>query len=208
MNKRILWAALRIIISVVVVAAVITQLQHGIETNPNFNIANFFSFFTIQSNVVGALVMFISAFYLLANKWSPGLDSFRGAATLYMVITGVTYFLLLRGIEDQLQTPIPWVNIALHYAFPILILLDWLLSPLARKVLFSQTVAWLLFPIAYVVYSMIRGYYAFWYPYPFLNPLDGGYGKVIVMCMFISLIALAGAFLLTRNRNTVKRKPA
>jgi len=205
MNKKLI-IAFRLIVSVTVLVAIMTQLLHGINNNPNFKISNFLSFFTIESNIFGAIAMLISAGFLALNKWSRVLDNFRGAATLFMTITGITYFLLLRGIEDQLQTPIPWVNIVLHYAFPIAILIDWFLSPIARKITFRQTLTWLAFPIAYVTYSLIRGPAAGWYPYPFLDPTtDGGYAKVAIVSIGIAAIALAGAAVLVLNKNVIKK---
>ena len=202
MNKKLL-IAFRLIVSVTVLVAIVSQLLHGIDNNPNFNITNFLSFFTIESNIFGAIVMLVSAGFLAKNKWSSKLDNFRGAATLYMTVTGITYFLLLRGIEDQLQTPVPWINIVLHYAFPIAILIDWFISPISRKITFAKTLAWLSFPIAYVIYSLLRGLVVFWYPYPFLNPFEQGYPKVIVASIFIALITLVCALLIARNKNII-----
>ena len=205
MNKKII-IAFRLIVGVIVLAAIVTQLLHGFANNPNFNVTNFLSFFTIESNIFGVMTVLISAAFLAMNKWSVKLDNFRGAATLFMTITGITYFLLLRGIEDQLQTPIPWVNIVLHYAFPIAILIDWFVSPIARKITFRQTLTWLAFPIAYVTYSLIRGPIAGWYPYPFLDPTtDGGYAKIIIVGIGIATIALAGAAVLALNKNIIKK---
>ena len=50
----------------------------------------------------------------------------------------------------------------------------------------SDLRAWLIFPIVYVVYSLVRGPIADWYPYPFLDPnLDGGAGKVAIMVVVL-----------------------
>ena len=203
---RIAIVIFRIVVAVIVLTAVVVQLMHGLEVNPNFKLSNFLSFFTIQSNILSALIMLGTAICLAANKWSSAIDNYRGAATLYMTITGITYFLLLRGIEDQLQTPLPWVNIVLHYAFPIAILIDWFISPLARKISFRQTLVWLLFPVAYVIYSLIRGPIVDWYPYPFLDPADGGYVKVLIVSLGIAVIALIGARVLAMNKNIIEQK--
>ena len=48
---------------------------------------------------------------------------------------------------------------------------------------------WLVFPILYCVYSLIRGPFVDFYPYPFLDPrLDGGYGRVVI---FVVILAVA-----------------
>lgn len=48
---------------------------------------------------------------------------------------------------------------------------------------------WLSFPLLWIVYTIIRGAIVNLYPYPFLNPANGGYASVAVYCVVI-LIAL------------------
>jgi hypothetical protein len=45
----------------------------------------------------------------------------------------------------------------------------------------------------WIVYTMIRGPIAGWYPYPFLDPANGGYGSVAVT----TLVILAGGAVLS-----------
>lgn len=76
-----------------------------------------------------------------------------------MTLTGVIYFLLLRGLEEQLQIPVPWVNTVLHYVIPavVLVLADWLAVLPPRTVRVREALVWVLFPALYVPYSLIRG---------------------------------------------------
>ena len=37
---------------------------------------------------------------------------------------------------------------------------------------------WLSFPLVWIVYTIIRGAIVSRYPYPFLDPVNGGYGRV------------------------------
>ncbi|MGR5914374.1 Pr6Pr family membrane protein [Bacillus pacificus] len=56
----------------------------------------------------------------------------RGAAAAYInLLLDSFIFLLLRGLEESLQTAIPWVNTGkrLHYIMPIAMILDWILNP-------------------------------------------------------------------------------
>ena len=99
---------------------------------------------------------------------SVWLSQLRGAATLYMGITGMIFSLLLSGAD--VQTPIPWVNSTLHYVFPLFIVIDWLVDRSVRPLSFRQGLIFLAYPVAYGVYSLIRGPIVDWYPYPFLDP--------------------------------------
>ena len=202
LNKGFI-AGYKVVAAGVVLAAIFTQLSFGLNNIGGFNATNFFSFFTIESNTLASIVFLFSAYFILRGKVSHGLDMWRGASTLYMVITGIVYVLLLSGLEESLQTPIPWVNFVLHYAFPVVVLLDWFIDRPAYKITLKQGLVWLIFPIAYAIYSLIRGVMNGWYPYPFLNPvIEGGYIKVAVT----SLLIAVGAYGLTVALTAVPTK--
>lgn len=189
MNKHNLFAYIRILIACIIFAAIAVQMSFSIEHH--WSLSNFFSFFTIQSNILAATILLVVGVgSLLKQKSNPQFAFLRGAATLYMTMTGIIYIALLSGNEVALQTTVPWVNFVLHYAAPVIVLLDWLLFPPPFKLPFSKTIFWLVFPALYLVYSLIRGAFINWYPYPFLNPLTDGWGSVIVTCLVISFGAL------------------
>ena len=181
--------------AVAVVAAVVTQLVNGLD-RPAFTIANFFSFFTIQSNIIGAVAVTIAALATPAARAGVWLSQLRGAATLYMAITGLVFTLLLRDLTAQLQTTIPWVNSLLHYIFPLFMIIDWLLDRSVRPLAFRQGLVFLAYPVAYLAYSLIRGPIVDWYPYPFLDPRINDYPQVVVMSLAVAVIALGLAWLL------------
>ena len=184
---RAAWAA-------VTLAAVMTQLVFGLA-RPTFSVTNFLSFFTIQSNLLAALALLV-----LAVRGTDGVAAMwlRGLATLCMVTTGIVYVLLLSGLEEQLQTPIPWVNTVLHYAGPVLLLLDWFGDRSGPDLGVRRALLWLLFPLAWLGYSLVRGPIVDWYPYPFLDPRPGGYGPVLVACLGIAVVVSGLALLLAR----------
>lgn len=193
----------KVVAAAIVLTAIITQLSFGRSNIGGFNISNFFSFFTIESNVLASIVFLFSAYFTLSGKVSHHLDAWRGASTLYMVITGIVYALLLSGLEESLQTPIPWVNFVLHYAFPVVVLLDWFIDRPVFKITLKQGLVWLIFPVAYAIYSLVRGAMIGWYPYPFLNPVtEGGYAKVAI----VSLLIAIGAYGLTAALTAVPIK--
>jgi len=61
---------------------------------------------------------------------------------------------------------------------------------------FRQGLVFLVYPIGYLAYSMIRGPIVDRYPYPFLDPRINGYTFVAVMSLFVAVVALAAAWLL------------
>jgi hypothetical protein len=189
---RSVGAALRLLMAVVVVAAIVTQLVAQIDMGAS--VVNFFSYFTIQSNIIGVIAVASAALAGPGVRGSLWLSQLRGAATLYMGVTGMIFSLLLSGAD--VQTPIPWVNSVLHYIFPLFIVVDWLVDRSVRPLSLRQGLVFLAYPIAYLVYCMVRGPIADWYPYPFLDPRTNGYGFVAVMSLFVAVVALLLVWLL------------
>ena len=192
MNGQVIGRILRLLMAAAVVAAIITQLSNTIR-NGN-SVVNFFSFFTIQSNIIGVVAITIAALAGPRARSSVWLSQLRGAATLYMAITGMIFSLLLSGAD--VQTPIPWVNSTLHYVFPLFIVIDWLVDRSVRPLSFKQGLIFLSYPVAYGIYSLIRGPIVDWYPYPFLDPRTNGYTFVAVMMVVVAIVGLALAWLL------------
>jgi hypothetical protein len=154
------------------------------------SVANFLSFFTIESNILTVVVLLVGgALDPRSTRWAY----FRGAVTLYMVITGIVYAALLSDIPVGLSSP--WINRALHQILPLVVLVDWLFRPPWPRVSAGRALAWLAFPLAYFAYSLIRGPFADWYPYPFLDPRPHGYdhvvGYALVLAVGMAVLALA-----------------
>ncbi|EOQ05351.1 Pr6Pr family membrane protein, partial [Bacillus cereus] len=114
-------ARFRFFLSFLACIALITQFVTRVKVQP-FNPVNFFSFFTIESNILVAFILLLSSVGIATFGRSEEFGILRGAVTVYILTTGLIYFLLLRGLEESLQTVIPWVNVVLHYIMPIAML--------------------------------------------------------------------------------------
>ena len=179
------------------IAAIAAALDRG--TGP---VANFFSYFTIESNVLAVGVLLVGG--LLdprSTRWAYA----RGAVTLYMVITGIVYAVLLADVDVQLTTP--WINDTLHRWMPLLLLLDWLVAPPWPAVSRRAALGWLAFPLAYFVYSLVRGPVVDWYPYPFLDPREDGYLTVAVTAVILAA-GMAVLALLVHRIGRLRRESA
>ena len=53
-----------------------------------------------------------------------------------------------------------------------------------------DALGWLIYPLIWLAYTLVRGAAVSWYPYPFLDPAHGGYGQVAVTSV---AILVAGA---------------
>jgi hypothetical protein len=86
-----------------------------------------------------------------------------------------------------------------HTVVPVMAVIGWLL--LGPRGLVSRRVAWLslIFPVAWLAFTLIRGAIAHWYPYPFIDVTRLGYGGAAVNCVWVALLMLglaAGATVL------------
>ncbi|WP_024796813.1 Pr6Pr family membrane protein [Tomitella biformata] len=149
-----------------------------------FSTANYFSYFTILSNVLAVIVLAGGA---LADPRSTAWQLLRGATTVYMVITGIIYAVLLANVDVMLQDE--WINALLHRILPLVLLADWLIAPPRRPIDDKSSLAFLAFPLLYGAYTLVRGPIVDWYPYPFLDPREDGYLQLAIG-LVVLLIAM------------------
>lgn len=148
---------------------------------------SYFSFFTVLSNILAAAVLL----YGVRERDSVRYERERCAATVYMTITGVVYGLLLSGYPVHSA----WINNVEHRIMPVVVVLDWLLIAPRHRLSTATAMTILAFPVAYIVYTEIRGAIVGWYPYPFLDPREGGVGRVVAYSTGIALAFLIVALL-------------
>lgn len=166
------------------------------EGRPVFMSAgNFFSYFTILTNLLIALCF---TFILLSPVSKAGRFFSRATVqsgiALYIGIVGLVYSLALREIWD----PQGWQLVAdrmLHDIIPILYLLYWLLFVPKGLLRPKNALWWLIYPLIYIIYTTIRGAVYGWYPYPFIDAGKLGYSQALRNAGML-LIAFIGIGLL------------
>ena len=198
---RRVFGVLRLLAAAAIIVAIVRQFANSLSMvpDPALFIVNFFSFFTILSNALAAITLLIGAWFSLRSAAEPDWYTYvRAAIVTYMTTTLVVYNLLLREISLDQATTVPWSNEILHVWAPLYLLLDWIFAPGRGRVPWSRFWWIAAFPIAWVVYTMIRGAVVGWYPYPFLDPAiepgvgyDGVTVYVIAIASFILLVGSA-----------------
>lgn len=172
-----------ILIALLTWAAIIIQFFLMME-NRNSSVAEttirFFSFFTILTNLLVAIFFTILIFRFKNSL--PGDQKNSGdvtAITVYITCVGLVYQILLRKtwhpqgmqmVTDEL----------LHSVIPVLVLIYWFLFENTLSVPYSLIGRWLLYPLIYLIYVLIRGYFSGFYPYPFINIPALGIEKVLL----------------------------
>jgi hypothetical protein len=130
---------------------------------------NFFSYFTILTNVLMTLAMLIPA-TLPGTSVGRALAGprLRSGVTLYAAVVGLVYHFLLHATWDP-QGWLLLVNILLHYVMPAAMVLDWLMFTPKGRLGASDALRWLAFPLLYGGWTLIHGLTSGWWPYWFIN---------------------------------------
>ena len=170
----------------------------------------YFSFFTIDSNGLSAL-----AFTSLLLAPSSRMGRFFGhystltAVTVYMVVVGLVYNVILRSLWDP--QGLQWiVDELLHSVLPALLVLHWLMFVAPERLQWKSIPVWMLFPLFYCIFIMWRGAKSGVYPYPFLNPDTLGHEKVyhniggMIALFFVVAFLLVGVSKILRKRVLAK----
>ncbi|NIH86759.1 Pr6Pr family membrane protein [Amycolatopsis granulosa] len=190
--------------ALVVLLGVVTQLfvtsgvMGGRYDSAAARVANVFAYFTIQSNlIVGATSLLLA----IRPRWtSTAFRTLRLDGVLAIAVTGIVFHLALAGLQDL--SGWAWVaDFLLHTASPLLGVLGWLLFG-PRGAVTPRIIGWsVVYPIAWLAFTLVRGAIDGFYPYPFIDVTALGYPRVAVNCLVIAALFLAlatGAMLLDR----------
>ncbi|PRH88544.1 hypothetical protein C5L14_04700 [Labrys okinawensis] len=178
----------------IVVGAVMARGRTALD-----GLVTVFSYFTLQTNVILAVVATACALRGEAAGFLTK-PSTRAAVTVYIIIVGVIYAVLLAGLRQLTGLAVP-VDIALHRVVPVLFTLYWLLFVPKGHLAWRDPLAWLIFPALYVVYSLVYGALTGRYLYPFSNVPVLGYPRALGNAALILLaFYLVGLVLVAIDR--------
>ncbi|WP_395417704.1 Pr6Pr family membrane protein [Marinoscillum luteum] len=155
----------------------------------------FFSFFTILTNSLVAI--YFTWWVLQHKKGNPSILNKPGtltALTVYITIVGLVYQILLRPIWEPTGIQLV-VDELLHSVIPVAVIVCWYLFEDKSLVSYRQIPQWLIYPLIYLVYILIRGNGSGFYPYPFVDVGSLGLSKVLInamglMALFVGISAL------------------
>jgi hypothetical protein len=151
-------------------------------------------YFTITTNLLVAIVFTGIA----ANRFTA--PSTIAGTTLFIVLVGVVYGLLLHGLRE-LSANSAIANVLLHMVTPVLAPLFWLAFVPKGTLRRSAPLVWATYPLGYLFYALIRGEFTDRYPYPFINVAQLGWGRTLLNALSISIcFLLAGWGLVLADR--------
>ncbi len=143
-------------------------------------------YFTYQSAAVVVIALLASSYSYWTRKNWAWLDPFRGAATLYSVITGVVFAVLVHDASPAYMID----HHILHQLMPVVMVVGWLFHQPSVRITLDRTLKWLYYPWAYAAFALVCGAVGGVYPYDFLNPTDSGYRPVFITIAVLTLFAM------------------
>ena len=187
-TRRAAYAVLALVCATGLTLNLISSIRADEPRSLGTRLIRFFSYFTIESNI---LVLAIAALVALGAARGAGRALVHLDALIGITVTGIVFAFILA--PDQAH--IGLASVLLHYVSPPLALLVWLaLGPWEAR-------SWrilgpaLLWPLGYLVWTVVHGAISDWYPYGFIDAGELGAGRMLrnalLVLVFGVLLGLA-----------------
>ncbi len=199
------------LIVVIVLSSLLLQFSIMLQNPANKDVVDaivrFFSYFTILSNTL-VFIYFLNFLLPLnghANFWQK--PETGTAITVYILVVGIVYHAVL----SQLHNPVGlafWADHGLHSFSPILVIVYWILFTSKGTIQYQSIPYWLIYPAVYFVYTVVRGIFSGFYPYPFLdlNKISflRAFGNSLVVLLVFTFLSLCLSFIANNRSQKIK----
>jgi hypothetical protein len=182
--------ALAVLAGLVIQVFVTAAATQGLFRTPTGRALNLLAFFTIDSNLIVGVTSLLLALRL--SRSSTVFSVARMTGLVAITITGIVYHVALRGLFE-LDSWALAADMILHTVVPILAVVGWLSFGPGRLTSRRIAVLSVIFPVAWLGFTLIRGAAIGWYPYPFIDVAKIGYVRAIVSAVWVAVLFLAVA---------------
>ena len=189
-------ATLRLLIGVGLVGSVIWQVTDRIA-NDNFRPFEYFAYFSIVTAIFAGLFLITTSFGLMLKiedtKW---VEIARLSFAVALIVVAVVYHALLTDVANDVRDgDYAWPvlpNEIIHTYAPILAAIEYVISVKAFRIRLRAFVWVAVFPLTWLMLSIVRGSATNWWPYWFINPNgEAGLGGMLTYIAAISMFFLA-----------------
>lgn len=201
-------AARRVALLIAIVGAVALTLRLGLtifapdpepgDPGLGTRLVRFASYFTVQSN---AAVLLAALAVVLGRDLTVSRErALRLAALVGISVTGVVYATLLAG--DMPKEGLSRVaSMLLHFVIPPAAVLAYLAVGPWPGMRWADLPAMLIWPVAWIAWTLLHGELSGWYPYGFVDVGKHGYGTVLgVVSGILVAAALLGLAIIAHER--------
>jgi hypothetical protein len=203
------------VVAVVTAVAVLWQLALIVNGEAVLNetarpdlavrLARFVSYFTILSNllVLGCSVVLARDPQHDGRRWRL----VRMATMVGITVTGVVHWFLLRPLLD-LSGGSYVVDKLLHVVVPVLALVAWVVAGPRGQAARPQVLGALAWPLLWGALTLVRGSVTGWWPYPFIDVDELGWGRVLLNLLGVAvLFGACGFAFVAADRTLARRSP-
>ncbi len=183
-NQRSAQLIITLVTWVAVILQFYLQIVNRTTTVPEA-VIRYFSYFTILTNLLVAICYTSLLLKEHKNERFFKQPSVLTAVTVYILIVGLVYNLVLRSQWNPQGLQLLADNL-LHSITPLFALLYWIIYVPAKEISWKQTPAWMLYPFFYLIYIMIRGSFSNFYPYFFIDVSKLGYTRAFTNAVYVT----------------------
>lgn len=159
-------------------------------------------FFTILTN--GVLAFVFANIAMRGIRVLP--PQVLAGSVSAIVLVGVVFALLLQDARP-LAGASAAADFLLHKATPVLALIFWLVYAPKGRLAWRDPLDWSLYPLAYLIYALIRGHFEGIYAYPFIDVVANGWPQVLVTAVVIAVGFIgAGPLMVLLDRRLARRR--
>jgi hypothetical protein len=169
-------------------------------------IVQLLSYFTIQNNFLVALSLTL-IWLLPTSSWGKFFSktSTLTAIAFYITIVFLVYQIILRR-QHTMHGLFALANEILHTVSPILFVLFWLIFVLKGNIPWIKALTWLIYPLLYLVYALVRGAFTGYYPYSFIDGNVLSYLQITINSVGLLLVfLLMGSLFIFIDRSLKKQ---
>lgn len=164
-----------------------------------------FRYYTMQTNLMVSIWFTLA---IIVHNKPESLKKIsgplKGAFTLYITTTFIFFAILLQIFYQ----PTGWAafsNIILHYVTPIAFIGDWVLTETELKYNWNYLPYWTIYPLCYLVFSLLHGIFTGDYLYSFLDISSlGPLLYILIVCFLVGVGVALGCLYIWINRKRVK----
>jgi hypothetical protein len=199
-------ATFAVVLQLVLVAQGHAVLDETNRPDVSTRLIRFASYLTIWSNVLVAATTALLA--LDPQRTGRVFRILRLNGLVICFGGGVVHFFFLRPLLDHLDGADLLADRLLHLVVPLVAVVGWLLVGPRDRVGRADLAPFLVLPLIWIAYTLARGAVVDWYPYPFIDVDEHGYGVVALNCLGVAafmLAVLALVALFERRRAGVTR---
>lgn len=196
-------AAFAVVLQFVLVYQGHSVLDETARPDRGTRVVRFASYLTIWSNVLVAWSTLTLA--LGADRDTRLWRALRLNAVVICFGGGIVHFFFLRPLLD-LEGADLLADKLLHVVVPLLAVVGWFVFGPRGRATAADLGPFLVLPVFWLGYTLVRGAIVDWYPYPFVDVAEHGYGVVALNCVGVSALMLLLAWVAVRVDARVGRQ--